>query len=79
MCHFTVTIFLINFESPLNYQHNHVKRFTSSFSCLTKNPPATSMKGLDQNDGEFFTRPLKENRKKISSEVERLEDLFGLF
>ena len=37
------------------------------------------MKGLDQNDGNFFIRPLEENRKKILSEIEKLEDLFGSF
>ena len=36
------------------------------------------MRGLDQNDGDFFTRPLRENLKKILSEIERPEeDLFG--
>ena len=36
------------------------------FSCLTKKPPATSMMGLDQNNDDFFFRPLRENGKKKS-------------
>ena len=35
------------------------------------------MKGLDQNDGDFFTGSLRGSRKKILNEIERLEYLFG--
>ena len=43
-----------------------MKKGPSKFSCLTKNPPTILMKGLDQNNGDFFHYTIeRESQKKI--------------